>query len=160
MPKRSLIQRYLLDPIVAQLKQGITAEKIALSIAIGTAVSVFPIVGTTTTLCLAAGVLLGLNQPLLQIVNYLAYPLQLLLLPVFIRTGEWVFRAPHLPFSVSQWTARFHAAPLHFAEEFAMTLLHAAVAWLIIVPPLAVAANRALRPAVRALRRNASPCQD
>ena len=150
---QAFARRYLLDPVLAQLKQGITPEKIALSIVIGAGLSVFPIFGTTTMLCLIAGVTLRLNQPLLQLVNYLAYPLQLILIPVFIRLGEWLFRAPHLPFSFSQLSGRFHAAPMQFLGGFAVTLLHASAAWLLLVPLLGIIANWMLRPALRAIAR-------
>ena len=123
----------------------------------GIALSVFPVLGTTTTLCLVAGVVLRLNQPLLQLVNYAAYPLQVLLIPVFIRGGEWLFVAPRLPFSIALLTERFHAGPLHFLSEFAVTLFHASVAWSLVTPPLAFATSRALRPAMRAMAKAARP---
>jgi len=145
------IPKCILDPVLAQLKQGITPEKIALSIAIGTCVSVFPVYGTTTAFCLVVGMALGLNQPLLQLVNYVACPLQVILIPVFIRLGEWLFHAPHLPFSISQLTERFHVGPLRFMQDFGMTLVHASAAWLAIVPPLGIAVAWALRPLVRAI---------
>lgn len=144
------VPRCIADPILAQLQQGITPEKIALSIAIGVGISVFPVLGATTLLCLVAGIALKLNQPLLQLVNYLAYPLQLILIPVFIRAGERLFRAPNLPFSIAQLTERFHAGPLGFVQDFGITLLHASAAWLLIVPPLAIAASWMLRPVIRA----------
>jgi len=151
--KRLFWQRYLLDPIVAQLKQGITPGKIALSIVIGVSLSIFPVIGVTTTLCVLAGMLLRLNHPIVQLANYLAYPLQLAMLLVFVRAGEWIFHAPRLPFSISQLTDRFHASPLHFFNEFAVTLLHSAAAWLVIVPPIALVLYFILRPVIQALAR-------
>lgn len=151
--KRAVWQRYLLDPIIAQLKQGITPEKIALSIVVGLSFSIFPVIGVTTTLCVLAGMLLQLNHPIVQLANYLAYPLQLALLLVFVRVGEWLFRAPRLPFSIPQLTERFHASPMHFFRDFAAMLLHGATAWLVIVPPIAALLYFALRPLIRALAR-------
>jgi uncharacterized protein (DUF2062 family) len=152
-PLSSPLRRYLFDPVAAQLRQGTTPEKIVLSIVVGASLSVFPVLGVTTSLCVLAGMLLRLNHPVMQLVNYLVYPLQLALIFVFIRVGESVFRAPRLPFSVSELSARFHASPVLFFREFAVTLIYGAVAWLIIVPPVALMVYFALRPVVRAVAR-------
>lgn len=151
------IKRYALDPVVAQLKQGTTPEKIALSIVVGASISVFPVLGATTGLCVLAGMLLRLNHPIVQLVNYLVYPLQLALILVFIRMGESVFNAPRLPFSISELATQFHASPVLFFREFGVALVHGVCAWLVIVPPVALAAYCALRPAVRALARKTRP---
>ena len=75
----------MIDPIAAQLTQGITPEKIALTLAVGSALALFPILGTTTLLCLLAGILLRLNQPIIQMVNALCTPLHL---PVIYCHGQ------------------------------------------------------------------------
>src|SRR5258706_253132 len=84
----SFWQRRVVIPILNQLKQGITPEKIALTIALGALLSVFPILGATTLLCSLAAFALRLNQPIIQVINYLAYPLQIALLIPFYRAGE------------------------------------------------------------------------
>ena len=68
---RRFWQRWLVDPVARQLTQGVTPQKVALSLAVGSALALFPILGTTTALCLVAGVALGLNQPIIQGVNAL-----------------------------------------------------------------------------------------
>src|SRR5256885_328582 len=69
--------RRIIAPILAQLRQGITPEKIALTLALGAALGIFPILGASTLLCAIAGIWLRLNQPVIQLTNYLVYPLQL-----------------------------------------------------------------------------------
>ena len=90
-------QRRVIAPIVAQLKQGITPQQIALTLALGAVLGIFPILGATTALCALAGVWLRLNQPLIQLVNYLVYPLQLALLIPLYRAGERLFGAEPVP---------------------------------------------------------------
>ena len=68
-------QRRIVDPIARQLTQGTTPARLALALAVGGAIAVNPFLGTTTAGCLAAGALLRLNQPVLQIANLLAAPL-------------------------------------------------------------------------------------
>ncbi len=69
--------RRLLRPILDLLRQGVTPEKMALSLALGGALGVFPALGCTTLLCLIAAIVLRLNLPAIQIVNYFVYPIQI-----------------------------------------------------------------------------------
>ena len=86
--KNSFFHRKLVLPVINLLRQGITPEKIALSLAIGICLGVFPLLGSTTILCTLAAILFRLNLPAIQLVNYFVYPLQLALLIPFIRLGE------------------------------------------------------------------------
>jgi uncharacterized protein (DUF2062 family) len=92
----------IIGPILGLIRQGTEPEKIALSIALGITLGVTPVLGSTSILCLLAAVLLRLNLPLLQLVNYFVYPLQFALLIPFIRMGEWIFAAPPLQISLAQ----------------------------------------------------------
>lgn len=124
----------VLGLIVGQLKQGITPEKIALTIALGLMLGIFPIFGATTLLCLGFGLWFKLNQPILQMVNYLVSALQLAMILVFVRIGEFVARAQPVSFSIPEMFRKFHASPLKFFQEFGMTGLHGIIGWLITAP--------------------------
>src|SRR5271169_4769651 len=104
------IQRKLVRPIIDLLKQGVTPEKMALSMALGVAIGIIPALGWTTLLCTIAALALHLNLPAIQIANHLMYPAQLALLLPFFRLGEWLFRAPRLSISVPQIYAMIHAS--------------------------------------------------
>jgi uncharacterized protein (DUF2062 family) len=104
--------------VAAQLVQGFTPQKIALTIALGLNLGIFPILGATTTLCAVAGLWLKLNQPVIQLVNWLASPLQLVMILVFVRLGEWLVHAPHISFSIPELFQKFHQSPLKFLREF------------------------------------------
>lgn len=146
----SFWQRRILAPIINQLRQGITPEKIALTLALGFVLAVFPILGSTTILCALAALLLRLNQPIIQLVNYLAYPLQFLLLIPFYRAGEW-FGAPHLALSIPEMIERFRAGPGQFMLDFGVIALGGIAAWCVTAPPVALALYVLLRPLLRAL---------
>jgi uncharacterized protein (DUF2062 family) len=120
--------------VVAQFTQGVTPQKIALTIALGLNLAVFPILGSTTLLCALVALWLRLNQPVIQLANWLAYPLQFLLLPVFIRIGEWIMRAPPVTFSIPELLRKFRESPVKFFHEFGLTAVHGIVAWLVIAP--------------------------
>ena len=88
----NFFQRKLVRPIVDLLKQGVTPEKLAVSAALGVVLGIFPVIGSTTTLCAIAAFALRLNLPAIQIVNYFMYPAQIALLIPFLRLGEKLFR--------------------------------------------------------------------
>src|SRR5262250_3415773 len=98
--KKSWGYRKLVLPIIDLLRQGITPEKIAQSLAFGIVLGVFPVLGSTTILCALAAIIFRLNLPAIQLVNYFVYPLQLALLIPFIRFGEILFRSPHVSLSL------------------------------------------------------------
>lgn len=127
-------QERVIGVIGAQLTQGFTPQKIALTIALGLNVGVFPILGSTTLLCALTAFCLKLNQPVIQLVNWLVYPLQFMLLLGFVRIGEWLMRAPPVPFSIPELLHKFKESPGKFMQEFGMTGVHGIVAWLLIAP--------------------------
>lgn len=154
--KPSIWRRWFVDPIVAQLKQGITPERIALTLALASVISVFPILGSTTLLCALVAAKLRLNQPLIQFANYLFYPVQLILLLPFYRAGETLFRQPHLPiFSIGELMTRFKAGPLQFIADYGMTALYGVVVWALLAPVVAALLYFSLRPLLRGLARRA-----
>jgi uncharacterized protein (DUF2062 family) len=146
--------RKLVRPILELLRQGVTPEKIALSVALGAALGVFPAIGLTTTLCAIAALVFRLNLPAIQLVNYFMYPAQIALLVPFFRLGEKLFRAPHLPVSASQVYGMFHASAWGAIKLLWTTVWHATVAWGLIAPVFAALTYLILTPILRrALRR-------
>lgn len=137
--------------VVAQLVQGVTPPKVALSIALGISLGVFPVLGTTTMLCAIAAIRLKLNQPIIQLVNWLVYPLQLALILVFVRIGEWITHAPPVNFSISELIQTFHESPLKFLQEFWMSELQGLIAWLFIAPVFTAIIFFALVPPLKQL---------
>ncbi len=137
--------------IVAQLLHGVTPQKIALTIALGLTLGIFPIMGTTTLLCAIAAIRLKLNQPIIQLVNWLVYPAQLALILVFIRLGEWMMHVPLISFSLSQLMDKFRQSPGKFFEEFGLCGLQGIVAWLLVAPILMLITYSVLLPFLKRL---------
>jgi len=84
-----------------------TPRKLALTCALGVVIGIFPIFGTTTLLCLGASLLFRLNIPLMQLVNYIVAPIQLLLILPFIKLGSYVFGLNPLPYTTDQLISMF-----------------------------------------------------
>ena len=144
-------RRWLVAPVVAQLKVGISPERIAWAISLGVVLGVFPIMGTTTLVCLVAGWLLRLNQPVLHVFSNLVYPLHLVLILVFIRLGEHLYGAPRMSFSLPQLLGRFQDDPLQFARDFGMSAWYGVSAWLLVAPVAALLIKLAVLPILRQL---------
>ena len=134
IPARSLWRRRIRDPIVAQLTQGITPEKIALTLAVGSAVAVFPILGTSTVLCFLAALALRLNQPITQLINQACWPVHVPVIYLCIRFGETLFGAPRVHFDIREMNQLLWNEPARLLHEFGATAVHAVVAWLVLAP--------------------------
>ena len=157
-PRAGFWRRRLLQPLLDQLRQGVSPGKLALTLALGVTVGLLPILGSTTIACAGVAVWLRLNQPVIQLVNYLMYPLQIALLIPFFRAGEWLFRQPPVPmFSVAELIARFQAGPGQFLLDYGMVGLYGVVVWALCAPlliALIYAISRPLLMRLAALRSN------
>jgi uncharacterized protein (DUF2062 family) len=130
----NLLETRIVLPIRQLLLSGITPKKIALSLACGIVIGLFPIMGTTTALCALAAVIFKLNLPAIQLVNYFVYPAQLALILPFIRAGEFLLHIPRTPLSLTQMVALFradHTQALHLLWRLA---LHGIFAWALCAP--------------------------
>lgn len=120
--------------IRAQLVQGVTPRGLALTCAMALVLSTFPLLGTTTFLCLMFGMALKLNQPVMQALNYAMTPVHLLLVPVFLKIGERVVGAEPVSLNPQLVMAEFFTDWKLFLEHYGMAGLHAILAWTLIAP--------------------------
>lgn len=132
--KRKFWQRWIVDPVARQLTQGVTPQKVSLSIAVGSALALFPILGTTTTLCIIAGVALGLNQPIIQGVNALCTFIYFPLIYAFVRLGDFLSRSARSDLDIPVMIALFSRHPRDFFHQFGVTALHAMLGWAVVAP--------------------------
>lgn len=136
-------------PVLELLRQGTNPEKLALSLAIGMVLGIFPAVGVTTILVFAVAYILRLNPVAMQLTNYLVYPLQLLLLLPFVRAGEILFRERHLRITIGQIQALTHAGPFMILRSFWTAIWHAVAAWALIAPFAILFVYAVLTPVLR-----------
>jgi uncharacterized protein (DUF2062 family) len=149
-PRLGFWQRRVIRPVVAQLTQGVTPDRIALTVGVGTACSLFPFLGFTTILNVGAGIAFRMNQPILQTLNQLLGPLQLLLILVYVRIGEIIWGARGDHFTVADIFHVFRNASVgEFLQRFGWAGVHALTAWLVTTPVLIAAVYFALRSPLR-----------
>jgi len=150
VPQPSFWQRRVRDPLFALFLQGLTPDRIALTLAVGTACSLFPFLGFTSLLNLGVGLWLRLNQPVLQTLNQVLGPVQLLLIVVYVRFGEWLWRMEDGRFTVGEMLRVFREASVgDFLRTFGWAGIHALTAWLVTAPVLIAVVYFAVRPALR-----------
>lgn len=113
------------------LRQGISPQRLALTLALGFAIGCFPVVGVPTAVCALVALGLKLNLPAIQAANYVAMPLQVVLMAPFVRLGGWMFA-----FGPSQ--ALTAGSNLHMLERFASMAGGALVAWMMFAGPAVV----------------------
>lgn len=152
--RRTFWQRRVRDPLVALLTQGATPEKLASGIAWAFVCSLFPFLGFTTGLNAAVAFWRGLNQALMQAVNYALSPLHLVMILVYVRTGETLWGATEDRFSVADMLRSFRDLSLgDFLQRFGMAGVHAFTAWALTAPVLYWIIYYSARPALRRLSR-------
>jgi uncharacterized protein (DUF2062 family) len=144
-----LIQERILRPLLDLLKQGVTPEKMALTIALGVTIGVFPALGLTTILCTIVALTFRLNLAAMQLVNYFMYPLQVILLLPFFRLGERVFHAPHLPISAPQILAMAKNNLQSTVKFLWFATWHAIVVWTVLAPVAIAVLYLVLAPLLR-----------
>jgi uncharacterized protein (DUF2062 family) len=132
MSFRAWIYRKLILPFVELLKQGMSPEKIALTVALGISLGVVPVIGSTTTLCTLAAISLRLNLPAIMLVNGVVYPLQIALLVPFLRAGAWLFRVDGPKLTVTQIFHLITTNLWHAILTLWVATMHALVVWLIL----------------------------
>jgi uncharacterized protein (DUF2062 family) len=133
---RQLVRDRILLPLQAQLTQGVSPSRLALALALGVAVGVVPVLGVTTGLCALLAVALRLNQPAIQLANYIAYPLQLLLFIPFFQAGARLFGRPPVAFSFPQLQGELAADALGTIGRYLFDNLRGLAAWGLVAPPV------------------------
>lgn len=142
--------RRITEKMHALSGQGVPPERLALSLALGGALGVFPVVGTSTLLCIALGIALRLNHVALQAANQSMYLVQLALLPLFLRVGQALAGAP--PGPRLEWTqiqAAFWKSPWSLGASLGPALGHSVLGWAACAPVLALALYVAVLPLLR-----------
>lgn len=145
------VKTKILKLIQKLLQEGMSVRKISLSIALGVALGIFPVLGATTILCAIAAFVFRLNLPAIQVVNYVVYPLQLILLAPFYGAGSWLFQGRSLPLIQENIIDLLKNDFWGNMVKLWDLTLYAAFAWLIVSPFLILLLYGLLKPAVHRL---------
>ncbi len=131
--KQKLNQRLL-----AFLKQGITPHKLAMTFTLGLVIGTFPAIGLTTVLCTAAALFFRLNMPAMQLVNYLTYPLQLILFVPFAELGASFLNLPEHAISFTELSFFSAEGIALLWDNLSKVMGSAALAWAVVMLPTSI----------------------
>ncbi|MGI9280437.1 MAG: DUF2062 domain-containing protein [Endozoicomonas sp.] len=154
---KQLINNKLIQPVMGLLKQGLTPEALASSLAWGAVIAVFPIFGITTGICILMAWVFRLNQVAIQIANYCVYPLQFLLFIPFLKMGEWLFDLPALSINPVEIFSLVGENFSLFLEQYGIAILAACAAWLLLAIPTAFVLQKVLSVILRNTLTRTSP---
>jgi len=131
-PKLTILAEKARDSI----RQGLTKKKVVSSIILGIIGGIFPVLGTTTVLCIGITFLFKANHAIVQLVNWLVYPLQILFLVPFLKFGSDFFGGEEFNLTVSQIIEAFQSGFFKGLEIIGMAHLYGVIAWVIASIPL------------------------
>ena len=136
------------NPLVDFLRQGLKPEMLSRTIASGLLIGTIPIPGTSTLLCTALSIGFRMNLALIQLVNYLVFPLQIMLFVPFYSlaskiTGKAIF------FKLSEITAQFAGSNWQNTSIDLLWLVGSSVlVWLLIMFPVSLMVYFIVKPVV------------
>jgi len=119
-------------------------HSLALTLSVGVAMGVMPLLWGTTVLCAITARRLRLNQFALQAVNYLCYPLQIILLLPFCKLGIWLFPwGTKIPSNVLHNLS--HGEMAGAVNLIVLVTFKALLAWLIVAPAAGIIGYQLIR---------------
>ncbi|WP_210519001.1 DUF2062 domain-containing protein [Hymenobacter terricola] len=148
------LQRRVVAPLVGLLRQGLAPEQLALTVALGIAAGVVPVLGGIAPVATLVALRLRLNMAAIQLISHLMTPLQLLLLVPLLHLGARLLgNAQEQNITLVQvrqlfahdWRAALH---LLWRAELGAVLL-----WLLGSVPVVAVLYFVLRPLFRRLAR-------
>jgi uncharacterized protein (DUF2062 family) len=145
------LKRRLVAPLLGLLRQGVTPGKLALSVALGACIAVVPVLGVSTVMCAALALVLRLNMPAIQAVNYLLTPVQLLLIIPLLRFGEWLAGAARHPVTLESGVELLSRGVMNAVRVLWDAIVHATLGWLVLAPCAALVLYLILEPVFRRL---------
>ena len=140
------LNRRLLEPLLALLRQGVAPQRLALCVAIAVVVGNIPVLGVSTILCALIALVFRLNLPVIQLVQAAMAPTQILLIIPFVRLGEWIVRAPPQPVSIKAGLALMSEGVWHAVVVLRDAIFHAGLAWSLLAPFCIYLLHRLLTP--------------
>ena len=147
------------------LMQGISPRRLAVTLALGFVLGCIPILGIPTGLCVLVALAFRLNQPAIQLANYLAMPFQLALLVPFVRLGGKLTPSLARPgidiaaLAHSPWQMLQHSST-QVATQLGILAGQALLGWTLLAIPVLIVLSFALTsvlqrvPAMATIERN------
>jgi uncharacterized protein (DUF2062 family) len=140
------------------LRTGITPRRLAWSLALGMAVGINPLLGSTTLIALALAWVLRLNLIAAQLATHMMYPIELALFALFLKAGNRFFDTAPMPLNRHQIFEAVRHHPVETTHMLWTWEWHALLVWaacaVVLVPVLATALTPLLCRFLKRLHRH------
>jgi len=134
------------EKVLCWLRCGVTPRQLAFTLALGFAIGCIPLLGITTGICAVLALVLRLNMPAIQAANWIAMPLQLLLLYPFLRLGQWLVPGHAVVLNRAELLTHIEAAPWNCLVQMSSMFGLAVLAWLVTAGPALLVLMLVLTP--------------
>jgi uncharacterized protein (DUF2062 family) len=121
--------------IAKALQQGTSPRMLAITCALGAVLAVLPVYGLTTLLCFLVAFVFRLNVVVIQAVNYLMTPLQLVLMIPFMQAGIFVFSLKPVILDFNELLIRFKRDFVTVLTELGSVMLGGIAVWVLVAVP-------------------------
>lgn len=118
--------------VIDELKKGATPEKLSQGLVTGILIGIFPLIGFTTLMSIFAGFLFKLNQIVVQTANCIMYPVQIIMIPIYIKVVSMIFDVGHVPLRPDILITQFKTDPAGFLRQYAIIGIYAVGLWCIL----------------------------
>ncbi|MCX6170235.1 MAG: DUF2062 domain-containing protein [Ignavibacteriales bacterium] len=149
--KKLFSSKYVV-PIKKLLMQGTSPKMIAIGVSGALVIGLFPVLGSTTLLCTLFALTFRLNLPLVQLVNFSVYPLQLILIIPLMKLGTMVFGFEKLKYGFNDIVNMISHDTLHAVAVLWNVTMQAIGVWLLIAPIFAFLIYLILHPILKSLK--------
>lgn len=143
----------LKDSIKSQLTQGASPEKLAQSLSAGMLIGCFPLLGFATGLAAVFGIIFKLNHIVVQTANYMMYPVQLVLIPLYIKVISLMIDVGDVPIRPDLILELFRKDWVQFLKTYSLIGVYAVIMWFVISSILFVILQKLLLPAILKLNK-------
>jgi uncharacterized protein (DUF2062 family) len=149
--KKLFSNKYIV-PIKNLLMQGTSPKMIAIGVSGALVIGLFPVLGSTTLLCTLFALTFRLNLPLVQLVNFSVYPLQLVLVIPFMKLGETIFGFEKLNYGFNEIVKMISNDTMYAIAVLWNVTMQAIGVWLLIAPIFAFLVYLVLHPILKSVK--------
>lgn len=135
----------------SQLTQGASPEKLAQSLSAGLLIGCFPLLGLTTAMAGLVAFIFKLNHIVIQTAHYMMYPVQIILIPVYIKLISLIIDVGDVPIRPDLIVEGFRSDWLGFLKKYALIGVYAVILWMIVSAFLFFGLKKLFLPAIQRL---------
>lgn len=136
--------RTVILPVVFSLRRGTSPHKVTLTIVLGLTIGLIPVIGISTAILIALAVHMKLNMIIIQIANFVVYPLHILFYIPFFKLGLLLHPSENAPNTFHEFFMMARESWTGALVYFGSATLFAVLAWFLVAMPLGIMLYNAL----------------